>query len=208
MEKLSSLISYIVPFVTGGAIMAIEMLGARILAPVLGTTIAVWSAIIAVILAGISCGYFLGGTLAEKKQSNKPLSILLFMSALALAPIIFLRPYLPQIMPQLPYGLLALGYTLLFFFLPAFFLGASTTYLISIRATNLDRVGKVNGSLYGISTVGSLVGIYLTSFYLVPNFAVSNILYGIAGILIGMAVFSLFFKGAKFKLSLNGEAQK
>jgi spermidine synthase len=48
------------------AVMILEMAGARLLAPWLGTSIIVWTSLIGVILASLSLGYWLGGGLADK----------------------------------------------------------------------------------------------------------------------------------------------
>lgn len=55
----------LVVFLNGMAIMVLEMVGARLLAPWLGTSIIVWTSLIGVILASLSVGYWLGGMLAD-----------------------------------------------------------------------------------------------------------------------------------------------
>src|SRR5579871_116606 len=47
--------------ITGGAIMIIEILGAKMLAPFVGTSHFVWTAQIAVTLVALAIGYYLGG---------------------------------------------------------------------------------------------------------------------------------------------------
>lgn len=56
----------LVVFLNGMAVMILEMAGARLLAPWLGTSITVWTSLIGVILASLSVGYWLGGRLADK----------------------------------------------------------------------------------------------------------------------------------------------
>ena len=56
----------LVVFLNGMAIMVLEMVGARLLAPWLGTSVVVWTSLIGVILASLSVGYWLGGRLADK----------------------------------------------------------------------------------------------------------------------------------------------
>ena len=61
----------LVAFVAGASIMAIEIVASRILAPVLGNSIVVWSSLIGVILAALSYGYLKGGVLAESVAKRK-----------------------------------------------------------------------------------------------------------------------------------------
>lgn len=172
--------------------MVLEMLGTRILAPSLGTTIEVWSAIIAVILVSISFGYFFGGTAADKKYKRWVLPAFIFLSALSIMLISFLKPAVLETLLTFPYGIRALWYSASLFLLPAFFLGSSTTYIIRNQIKKISLVGPLNGKMYGLSTIGSLSGVYITSFHLVPLFSTSSILAGLAVLLLCTAFLSLF----------------
>jgi hypothetical protein len=63
---MTSLYLYSVVFISGAAVLAIEILGTRILAPFYGVSLFLWSALIAVTLAALSVGYAVGGRLADK----------------------------------------------------------------------------------------------------------------------------------------------
>jgi len=52
--------------VTGAAIMIIEILGAKMLAPYIGTSLFVWTAQIAVTMIALAAGYALGGFIADR----------------------------------------------------------------------------------------------------------------------------------------------
>src|SRR5437867_6351760 len=52
--------------ITGAAIMIVEILGAKMLSPYLGTSHFVWTAQIAVTLVALACGYYVGGRLVDK----------------------------------------------------------------------------------------------------------------------------------------------
>src|SRR5256886_6020560 len=57
---------YFTAAVTGGAIMIIEILGAKMLAPFVGTSHFVWTAQIAVTLVALAAGYYFGGRFVDK----------------------------------------------------------------------------------------------------------------------------------------------
>src|SRR5437588_2199339 len=57
---------YLTAAVTGAAVMIVEILGAKMLAPYLGTSHFVWTAQIAVTLVALACGYYVGGRLVDK----------------------------------------------------------------------------------------------------------------------------------------------
>ena len=54
-------------FICGAVIMIYELLGSRIIAPYLGTSIYAWTSLIGIILLSLSAGYWYGGYLADHK---------------------------------------------------------------------------------------------------------------------------------------------
>ena len=57
---------YFTAATTGAAIMIVEILGAKMLAPYLGTSHFVWTAQIAVTLVALAIGYYAGGRLVDR----------------------------------------------------------------------------------------------------------------------------------------------
>ncbi|MEM4310839.1 MAG: fused MFS/spermidine synthase [Nitrososphaerales archaeon] len=80
-------------FVSGTVVMALEILGSRILAPSYGNSIFVWGSLIGVVLTGLSSGYYLGGRLADKNPSFKIFSSIIFSAGIYVILIPFLSPY-------------------------------------------------------------------------------------------------------------------
>src|SRR5213594_2724775 len=57
---------YLTAATTGAAIMIVEILGAKMLAPYVGTSHFVWTAQIAVTLVALAAGYYAGGRLVDR----------------------------------------------------------------------------------------------------------------------------------------------
>ena len=164
-------------FVNGAIIMILELVATRVLAPYAGTTMEVWSAVIGVMLAAVGVGYSLGGVLADKRRSLATLALFFALAGCSVVFIVFMDGVLlPAITRNVFYGLDA-------------FLGAVTTYTIRLGVRGVDSLGETNGMLYALSTLGSLLGVFGTSLYLVPTYHVSTILYGVSGGLLLMATF-------------------
>ena len=68
-------------FVTGAAVMLLELLGTRVIAPFYGTSLYVWSALIAVTMVALSVGYYFGGILADRY--GRRLFVWIFLAASA-----------------------------------------------------------------------------------------------------------------------------
>src|SRR2546427_13264093 len=65
---------------TGAVVMALEILGSRLLAPVFGNSLFVWGALIGVILAAMSSGYAFGGWVSDRYPCPQVLAGLLLFS--------------------------------------------------------------------------------------------------------------------------------
>lgn len=71
MERIKHYFLYFSVFIMGGAVLVIEILGTRILAPFYGQTIFVWSALISVTLGSLALGYWIGGRTADKHPDSR-----------------------------------------------------------------------------------------------------------------------------------------
>ena len=77
-------------FVSGAAVMAVEMTSSRLLAPYFGTSLFVWTNVIGVILVALALGYQLGGLLADRRPEPK----LYFFGFLLTGALLVVLPFL------------------------------------------------------------------------------------------------------------------
>ncbi|MES2625290.1 MAG: fused MFS/spermidine synthase [Pseudomonadota bacterium] len=172
-------------FVSGFIIMAIELLGGRILAPYFGSSIYVWGSIITVFMLSLSIGYLVGGRLTLRQTNLVRYGCFYVAAAVLLLPLIL---WSNQIMEALfvrvedpRYGSLLVS--MMLFFLPTAVLGMIAPYSVRLLVMDSERSGHVAGLLYFISTLGSAIGTLATSFYLVLWFEVNQILVTMAIVL-------------------------
>src|SRR5512134_2076421 len=78
----------IVVVLAGAVLMALEILGSRILAPSYGSSVYVWGSLISTFLVALSVGYALGGRLADRRPSLAALSLVLAFAAVLMLPSI------------------------------------------------------------------------------------------------------------------------
>jgi spermidine synthase len=175
-------------FLAGAGVMALEMLGSRLLAPRFGSTIFTWGALIGVVMAALAAGYYLGGRLGDQRPRADTLAALLFGAGTFAVLLPLLGPPalagVAAVLPD-PRGgpLLA---SLLLLAPPSLLLGAATPVAVRLVAGPLEKAGSVAGSMAGLSTVGSIAGTFVTVFVLVPLWDVATILFA-AGLLLGLA---------------------
>jgi len=191
-SNFSPTILFAFVFASGAAIMALEILGSRILAPYFGSTLFVWGSLIGVVLISLSVGYFLGGKLADKKPDFNILAWMLFVSGI----FIFFVPTLASIIlgfdfitNNAKYGPLIVTFVL--FFIPTVLLAMVSPFAIKLKVKSVDKLGNIAGNLYFVATVGSIVGTFLTVFFLIPNFGVRSIILSLSAVLVLISFFWL-----------------
>ena len=181
-------------FVSGFCIMAIEMLGARIMSPYFGGSLSVWGSVLTVFMLALSCGYLIGGRLSEGQPDIKTFAFFFMAAALASLPIVFfadgiMRPIFMAIEDP-RYG--SLTASVFLFFMPTTILGMISPYSIRLLVEHEDHSGKMAGQLFFVSTFGSALGTLGTAFYFVLWFDVNKILLGtiIALLFVGIIIFT------------------
>lgn len=175
---------YFVVFVGGAAVLAIEILGTRILGPFYGVSLFLWSALITVTLVALSLGYVVGGRWADRGPTPSRLSLMLAAAGIWTLLIPWLRS--PILVVAEPFGLrfAVLVAAFILFVPPLTLLGMVSPYAIRVRASSLNVVGRTAGDLYAVSTVGSVVAALLTGFVLIPNVGVSRLILMTGGMLL------------------------
>jgi hypothetical protein len=175
---------YLIAGWSGFYVMAIELLGGRILAPYFGSSIYVWGAVITVFMLALSVGYLLGGRASLHAPSLKRLSAILVAAGFTAVPVLLfaeaLLDRLSGVMSDPRFGSLT-GAGLLFF-LPTTICGMVSPYAIRLLVADRASAGERAGKLYFVSTFGSAAGTILTSFYLVLYLEVNQILLLLIGI--------------------------
>jgi spermidine synthase len=169
----------IVVFVSGAVLMGLEIAGSRVLAPYFGSSIFVWGSLISVVMAALSIGYYWGGWLSAREPSYARLLTLLLVPGVVIFLLPFFYPAVNGWVAGIDFGvrLNPLIACSLLFLLPGVFLGTISPYVIRLAATTLSTVGSTAGTLYAVSTCGSIFGTLLTAFYLIPLMGVSNIIH-------------------------------
>lgn len=174
----------IIVFLCGAVVMILELIGSRILAPYLGTSIFVWTALIGIILGALSLGYYLGGKISLKNPNFKTLAGIIFTGGLLIFLITLIKSPILNYCMGFGVRLGSVLATLILFGPPSVFLGMVSPYAIRLKIKNLESSGKVAGNLYALSTIGSIFGTFLAGFYLIPNFGSTNILFVLSLVLI------------------------
>ncbi|HMB68728.1 MAG TPA: fused MFS/spermidine synthase [bacterium] len=184
---MRSLPLYVTVALAGAAVLALEILGSRILGPVYGVSLFLWSALISVTLAALSVGYALGGRVADRGASATGLGVIVGVAGVWVLLVPFLHG--PVIAAAESLGLRAgvLASAALLFAPPLTLLGMVSPYAIRLKASRLEHVGRTAGNLYALSTVASVVSALLMGFVLIPSLGVERLTYAVGLTLLAAA---------------------
>jgi spermidine synthase len=184
---------YLAVIVSGASVLAIEMLGTRILGPFYGVSLYLWSALISVTLAALAVGYAVGGRWADRGPKLSRFCAVIGLAGLWIVVIPWLRNPVLGVAESAGLRTAVLMTATVLFFPPLALLGIVSPYAVRLKASRLEVVGRTVGNLYAISTMASVVAAVATGFFLIPNMGVHHLtlMIGIALVVtagIGMAI--------------------
>ncbi len=196
----------ILSFMASMAFMALEMVAGRLVTRHLGSSIYGWTSVIGVLLGGLSIGNWLGGQIANKVTKETQASWLFMVASAMVLTILFLETPHEKLGPLLlggsdipvlsraitlttvlgfpatwPYRVLIV--TTLVFLLPAIAMGTFSPVVAKLaieRMRKSKRTGRAIGQVYAWGIVGSILGTFLTGFFLIDLLGTKGVLLALA----------------------------
>jgi spermidine synthase len=172
-------------FLCGAAVMVLEMAGSRVVAPYMGTSLVVWTALIGIIMASLSAGYWLGGVAADLRPERKLLARIILLAAIftALMALVAnpLLSFLSSAFDSLYVS--SVSAALLLFTIPGLLLGMVSPFIVRLAMRDVGTSGATVGRFSALSSAGSIFGTFLGGFVLISFFASGTILLLVAATL-------------------------
>jgi spermidine synthase len=178
---------------TGAVVMALEIVGSRLLAPVFGNSLFVWGALIGVILAAMSSGYAFGGWVSDRYPGAQVLAGLLLFSGAWTFLIAWLgQPALFKVASTIEdprWGPCAAAALLLG--PPAFGLSGVLPALLRLAVSDFEYFGRHTGRMIALSTMGSLVGTWGTAFFFLSWIGSQALVAWLGAVQVGLGIWWL-----------------
>ena len=165
-------------FLAGAALLGLEIAASRVLAPYFGNSLYVWGALIGVVLAGLSTGYWVGGAIADRYPTPRLLVAMLAAGSLLVLAIPFVDEWVLEHLVEWDPGprLNPLLATIFLFGVQSVVLGTISPIAVRLKAHSLTELGRTAGRLFAISTAGSIAGTFATAFWLIPELGTDQVL--------------------------------
>lgn len=195
-SKLPSSIRWLVTwygvtiFISSAVLLVLEIVAGRLIAPYVGVSIYSWTSIIGVILAGLSLGNWLGGRWADREGGEKAVGLVLILAAIFCIISLFMLTIVAPVLQGSQLDLISASFIYVFsmFFIPAVLLGVVTPLLTTL-ALNLDpRTGHIVGRMHALAALGSILGTFITGYWLVQYFGTRAVVVGSAVCLLLLAI--------------------
>lgn len=162
-------------FASSGAVLMLEILSLRLVAPFVGLTLQTSTAVIGFALGAISLGAWLGGKSADRKGPRLTLGPAVLAGGIA---VLFVGPMVRWTGGRLggTDASAVLVVAAVAVFVPSALLSAVSPMVVKLRLQSLEETGEVVGRLSGVGTLGALVSTFVTGFLLVARVSTGIIL--------------------------------
>ncbi|MHB8483827.1 MAG: fused MFS/spermidine synthase [Nitrospiria bacterium] len=164
-------------FICGMIVLVLEVLGSRILGPYFGISLFIWTSLITITLISLSLGYWIGGIISDRYQTEDLFYFLILGAG-------FLVMFIPIIQKPVSLSMTFLGprfgsllTAFILFTLPLTLLGIVAPFSLKLSLKRIDQAGKIAGNLYALSTLGGILGTLMVGFWFIPNVGLRNIFF-------------------------------
>lgn len=170
--------------------MMVEIVAGRLAARYIGSSLYTWTAVIGVILGGITLGYYIGGRLADSFSARKTIGWLLAASSGACIVAIILNNLVGEwtFLWSMEMAQRVLCHVAIVFFVPSTLIGAISPVAVKVALESDRHSGRTVGRMYAIGAAGSILGTFLAGFWLIGTIGTVNTLWATAVILLVIAV--------------------
>ncbi|MDI3341036.1 MAG: fused MFS/spermidine synthase [Sphaerobacter sp.] len=173
-QRLFNWLLLTIVFVGGLSSIGIELTASRLLGPYFGDSTIIWANLIGLTMLYLSIGYYFGGRVADRWPSATVLYCITAAAGFATGLIPFVsRPILERSLVAFQHLAVGAFYgsllgVILLFAVPVTLLGFVSPFAIRLRVLSVRSAGNTAGSLYALSTLGSIAGSFLPVLVLIP----------------------------------------
>jgi tetratricopeptide (TPR) repeat protein len=194
MSKNKGFLSILIPgatvFFSSACIMVLELVASRLIARHLGSSLYTWTSVIGIVLAGITVGNYLGGRIADRFPARKALAVLLGVSSATCVVTVVLNNLVGEWiwLWTLSWPGHVLTHVFLVFMLPSTLLGMISPVVAKMALDQGLPTGRTVGDIYAFGAAGSIVGTFVTGFYLIAAMGTIAIIWSVGAALLLMAI--------------------
>ena len=184
--------------IEGSAVMAVELLGARMLAPYFGASLYVWATVIGITLSSLALGYYVGGRLADKYPGVSTIHWVMLSAGACILLLHITANYLTLALSDMQLKLALLPVSLALLVPSLFCLGMVPTLLIKHISHSKEDAGRATGWVFTLSSLSGVFMLPVLGFAAIPRFGISGPSIFV-GMLVGVVSLIYLLRQRQFK---------
>lgn len=194
MSKSKGFIKLIIPsatvFISSFCIMVLELVASRLIARHLGSSLYTWTAVIGVVLAGITIGNYLGGRIADRFEAKKALAVQFVLSSAACVLTVILNNVVGDwiLLWHFSWPARTFSHVSIVFLMPSILLGTISPVVAKMALDRGLATGRTVGDIYAWGAAGSIAGTFAAGYYLIATMGTIAIIWTVGGVLLVMAI--------------------
>ena len=164
-------------FMSSALLLVLEIVAARLIAPYVGVSLYTWSAVIGIVLAGLSVGNAIGGAWADRQAAAGAAGAVLAAAGLSALVIPWLLSLTAKGLQQYQLSILSTSLLLVLalFLVPAILIGIVTPLLTTLALSHSRRTGHIVGMMHALAATGSIIGTFAAAWWLIPALGSRNV---------------------------------
>ena len=193
-SKPESFISIFIPsatvFISSFCIMVLELVASRLIARYLGSSLYTWTAVIGVVLAGITIGNYLGGRIADKFPARKSIAAIFAICSVVCVVTVILNNIVGKWtwLWYFNWPLHVFIHVSLVFLLPSTLLGTISPVVAKMALDRGLPTGRTIGDIYAWGAAGSIAGTFAAGYWLIATMGTIAIIWTIGAVLLLMSI--------------------
>ncbi len=169
-------------FVTGATVLALQVISSRVMTPYFGVSLYIWASILSTTLLFLAIGYYLGGVVTRRLATQRIAYLFCLAPSISALSILLANIIYPMLFAALArWNLIGGSFIacLIILAVPLTLLSALNPLLIAMETARPDAPGDGRGdsgagTVFFISTLGSVLGVLIAAFVMIPNLANSD----------------------------------
>ncbi len=170
--------------------MVLELVASRLIARHLGSSLYTWTAVIGVILSGITIGNYLGGRIADKFDARKSIAVLFAVCSAACVTTVILNNIAGDWiwLWHFNWPLRVFSHVSLVFLMPSILLGTISPVVAKMALDRGLPTGRTIGDIYAWGAAGSIAGTFAAGYWLIATMGTVTIIWVVGGVLLLMSI--------------------
>lgn len=190
-SRYSKLIPIATVFISSLSIMVVELVAGRLIARHVGSSLYTWTSVIGIVLSGIAAGNYVGGLVADRYKAKPALASLFLIASATCLLIPLLNNHVGAwgFLRAQDWALRIALHVAFVFFIPSAVMGTVSPVAAKLALETGTHTGRTIGSIYSWGAIGSIVGTFLTGYFLIAQMGTSAVLLSVAAVLLAMALY-------------------